>query len=65
MSDLDKRMHFCCGACKTNFSTGEVFPIDVKKLTKLVRETKCPTCGVGSKNLFLRASMNVEENNDR
>ena len=57
MSDLDKRMHFRCGYCDTNFSTPDaVFPMDVKKLSKLVRETKCPTCGAGSKRLYLRAA---------
>ena len=64
MSDLDKRMHFRCGVCKTDFSTGDVFPMDVKKLSKLVRETKCPTCKAGSKNLYLRANVNMEEDSD-
>ena len=60
MTDLDKRMHFRCGECKTDFSTVDaVFPMDAKKLTKLVRETKCPNCGAGSKRLYLRA--NVKE----
>lgn len=52
----DRRMHFQCGDCKTNFSTEDVFPMDVKKLAKLVRETKCPTCGAGAKKLYMRAS---------
>jgi hypothetical protein len=59
MTDIDTRMHFRCGDCKTSFSTADVFPMDVKKLNKLVRETKCPTCGAGSKSLYLRA--NVKE----
>ena len=59
MTNLDKRMHFRCGDCKTDFSTDAVFPMDVKKLSKLVRETKGPTCGAGSKRLYLRA--NVKE----
>ena len=60
MSDLDKRMHFRCGKCATDFSIGPVFTKDVKKLTKLVRETKCPTCGAGSKKLYLRANVKEE-----
>lgn len=61
----DRRMHFRCGDCETNFSTAEaVFPMDVKKLSKLVRETKCPTCGAGSKRLYLRANVSIEENQD-
>jgi endogenous inhibitor of DNA gyrase (YacG/DUF329 family) len=56
MTDLDKRMHMHCGDCETNFSTNPVFPMDVRKLNKLVRETKCPTCGAGSKRLYLRAA---------
>ena len=60
MSDLDKRMHFRCGDCDTNFSTDDVFPMDVKKLSKLVRETKCPNCGAGSKRLYLRANVKEE-----
>ena len=64
MSDLDKRMHFRCGECDTSFSTGDVFPMDVKKLNKLVREIKCPTCGAGSKKLYLRANVNMEENHE-
>jgi ribosomal protein S27AE len=60
MTDPDKRMHLHCGECETNFSTADaVFPMDVRKLTKLVRETKCPNCGAGSKRLYLRA--NVKE----
>jgi hypothetical protein len=46
--------------CDTNFSTGAVFPMDVKKLSKLVRETKCPTCGAGSKKLYLQANVKEE-----
>jgi len=60
MSD-DKRLHVRCGECNTNFFTEDVFPMDVKKLNKLVREIKCPTCGAGSKKLYLRA--NVKEEN--
>jgi DNA-directed RNA polymerase subunit RPC12/RpoP len=56
MTNLDKRMHFRCGDCDTNFSTDPVFPMDVRKLNKLVRETKCPTCGAGSKRLYMRSS---------
>jgi endogenous inhibitor of DNA gyrase (YacG/DUF329 family) len=59
MTNLDKRMHMHCGDCETNFSTDAVFPMDAKMLAKLVRETKCPTCGAGSKRLYLRA--NVKE----
>jgi len=59
MTDVDKRMHFRCGDCETNFSTDDVFPMDVRKLSNLVRYTKCPTCGAGSKRLYLRA--NVKE----
>jgi DNA-directed RNA polymerase subunit RPC12/RpoP len=58
MSD-DKRMHFRCGHCGTDFTTGAVFPMDIKKVIKMRRETKCPTCGVGAKKLYLRA--NVKE----
>lgn len=62
MTDLDKRMHFRCGDCETNFSPANaVFPMDVKKLSKLVRETKCPTCGAGSKRLYLRANVKEEK----
>jgi len=60
MSDLDRRMHFRCGDCDTNFSTDDVFPMDVKKLNKLVREIKCPNCGARSKRLYLRANVNME-----
>ena len=60
----DRRMHFRCGECETNFSTEDVFPTDVKKLAKLVRETKCPTCGAGAKKLYLRANVSMEENQD-
>jgi DNA-directed RNA polymerase subunit RPC12/RpoP len=62
MTDLDKRMHFRCGDCETNFSTPDaVFPMDTRKLTKLVRETKCPTCGAGSKRLYLRANVKASD----
>jgi DNA-directed RNA polymerase subunit RPC12/RpoP len=62
MTDLDKRMHFRCKDCETNFSTVDaVFPMDTRKLTKLVRETKCPTCGAGSKRLYLRANVKEEK----
>jgi DNA-directed RNA polymerase subunit RPC12/RpoP len=55
-------MHFRCGDCETNFSPANaVFPMDVRKLTKLVRETKCPTCGAGSKRLYLRANVKEEK----
>lgn len=60
MSGLDKRMHLECGDCKTDFSTDPVFPMDVRKLNKLVREIKCPNCGAGSKRLYLRANVNME-----
>ena len=60
MSDLDKRMHFRCGDCDTNFSTGDVFPMDVKKLRKVMKETKCPTCGAGFKKFYLRANVREE-----
>lgn len=56
MTDVDKRMHFRCGDCKTDFSTDDVFPMDVRKLSNLIRYTKCPTCGAGSKRLYLRAA---------
>ena len=59
MTDPDKRMHFRCGDCDTNFSTGDVFPMEIDDLSKLVRETKCPTCGARAKKLYLRA--NVKE----
>jgi hypothetical protein len=59
MTDLDKRLHFRCGECATGFSAGPLFPMDARKLSKLVRETKCPTCGAGAKKLYLRA--NVKE----
>jgi hypothetical protein len=58
MTNPDKRMHFLCGDCDTNFSTGAVFPMDAKMLAKLVRETKCPTCGAGAKKLYLRTKVN-------
>lgn len=58
----DRRMHFRCGECDTNFSTEDVFPTDVKRLAKLVRETKCPTCGAGAKKLYLLANVSIEEN---
>ena len=62
MSDLDKRMHFRCGDCETNFSPADpVFPMDTRKLTKLVRETNCPTCGAGPKRLYLRANVKAED----
>jgi DNA-directed RNA polymerase subunit RPC12/RpoP len=61
MTTPDKRMHFRCGVCEKCFSTEAVFPMDVRKLTKLVRETKCPNCGAGSKRLYLRANVNMEE----
>jgi hypothetical protein len=61
MTTPDKRMHFRCGVCEKCFSTEAVFPMDVRKLSKLVRETKCPTCGAGSKRLYLRANVNMEE----
>jgi DNA-directed RNA polymerase subunit RPC12/RpoP len=62
MSDPEKRMHFRCGDCKTDFSTADaVFPIDVKKLDKLVRETKCPCCGAGSKRLYIRANVKASD----
>jgi DNA-directed RNA polymerase subunit RPC12/RpoP len=55
-------MHFQCGDCKTDFSTAdEVFPMDVRKLTKLVRETKCPCCGAGSKRLYIRANVKADD----
>jgi len=47
--------------CEKCFSTEAVFPMDVKKLSKLVRETKCPTCGAGSKRLYLRANVKEEK----
>ena len=56
----DRRMHLRCGKCDTNFSTEDVFPMDVKKLSKLVRETKCPTCGAGFKKLYLLANVREE-----
>jgi hypothetical protein len=34
--------------------------MDVRKLNKLVRETKCPTCGAGSKRLYLRANVKAD-----
>lgn len=61
MGDLDNRMHFRCGECDTNFSTGAVFPMDVTRLRKVMKETKCPTCGAGVDKLYLRA--NVKEEN--
>jgi hypothetical protein len=62
MSDLDNRMHFRCGDCATNFSTAEaVFPMDVRTLSKLVRETKCPCCGAGSKRLYIRANVKADD----
>ena len=62
MTVSDKRMHFHCGDCKTDFSTADaVFPMDTRKLSKLVRETKCPTCGAGSKRLYLRANVKEEK----
>jgi DNA-directed RNA polymerase subunit RPC12/RpoP len=61
MTTPDKHMHFRCGDCDTNFSTAdEVFPMDVRKMNKLVRETKCPNCGARSKRLYLRANVNME-----
>lgn len=60
----DRRMHFRCGECETNFSTEDEFPMDVKKLAKLVRETKCPTCGAGAKKLYLRANVSMEESHE-
>lgn len=61
MTNLDKHMHFRCGDCDTNFSTPDaVFPMDVRKMNKLVRETKCPNCGVGPKRLYLRKNVNME-----
>jgi DNA-directed RNA polymerase subunit RPC12/RpoP len=53
-------MHFRCGDCDTNFSTDPVFPMDAGKLSNLVRETKCPTCGAGFKRLYLRLNVNME-----
>jgi DNA-directed RNA polymerase subunit RPC12/RpoP len=61
MTNLDKRMHFRCGDCDTNFSTDDVFPMDAKKLSKLVRETKCPCCGAGSKRLYIRANVKASD----
>jgi DNA-directed RNA polymerase subunit RPC12/RpoP len=62
MSDPDNRMHFRCGDCSTNFSTAnDVFPTDAKELSKLAREIKCPTCGAGSKRLYLRANVSKEK----
>jgi hypothetical protein len=61
MSDLDNRMHFRCGDCDTNFSTDPVFPMDVRTLSKLVRETKCPCCGTGSKRLYIRANVKADD----
>lgn len=61
MTDPDERMHFRCGECDTCFSTEAVFPMDVKKLSKLVQETKCPTCGAGSNKLYLRANVRDEK----
>ena len=60
MTNLDKHMHFRCGDCKTDFSTDPVFPMDVRKLNKLVREIKCPNCGARSKRLYLRSNVNME-----
>lgn len=60
MAGLDKRMHFHCGKCAADFSTGDVFPMDARKLSKLVKETKCPTCGAGAKKLYLRANVKEE-----
>ena len=56
----DRRMHFRCGKCATDFSTEDVFQTDVKRLAKLVRETKCPTCGAGAKKLYLLANVKEE-----
>lgn len=61
MTTPDKRTHFECGDCGTNFSTADVFPMDVGKLSNLIRETKCPTCGAGSKRLYLRANVKAED----
>jgi len=62
MTDLDNRMHFRCGDCETNFTTPDAgFPKDVERLSKLVRETKCPNCGAGSKRLYLRANVKEEK----
>lgn len=61
MTDLDKRMHFRCGDCKTDFSTDDVFPMDARKLSNLIRYTKCPNCGAGSKWLYLRANVKEEK----
>jgi Zn finger protein HypA/HybF involved in hydrogenase expression len=62
MTNPDKRMHFWCDGCNTDFSTDKaVFPMDVKKLSKLVRETKCPNCGAGSKRLYLRANVKASD----
>jgi hypothetical protein len=54
-------MHFRCGVCEKCFSTEAVFPMDVRKLTKLVRETKCPCCGAGSKRLYIRANVKAND----
>jgi DNA-directed RNA polymerase subunit RPC12/RpoP len=61
MNNPDKRMHLRCSDCKTDFSTEPVFPMDVRKLNKLVRETKCPNCGSGSKRLHMRLNVNMEQ----
>jgi hypothetical protein len=61
MTTPDKRMHFRCGVCEKCFSTDAVFPMDVRKLTKLVRETKCPCCGAGSKRLYIRANVKASD----
>lgn len=50
----DKRMHVQCGECDTHFATEDTFPMDARKLSRVVRKTKCPECGAGSKKLYLR-----------
>jgi hypothetical protein len=61
MTTPDNRMHFRCEDCDTNFSTDPVFPMDAGKLSNLVRETKCPTCGAGFKRLYLRANVKASD----
>jgi hypothetical protein len=61
MTSLDKRMHFRCGVCEKCFSTADVFPMDAGKLSNLIRYTKCPNCGAGSKRLCLRANVRAND----
>jgi hypothetical protein len=56
----DKRLHMECGDCQTRFATEDTFPMDVRKLNKVIKTAKCPTCGVGAKRLYLRSAPRPE-----